>query len=61
MTEYLAFGLGFYIGLALKNPEGFIKADAASLVRGLIIGILIWPIGVIVETVWAIQRLNEKD
>jgi hypothetical protein len=51
MTHYLVFGIGFYIGAAIKDPQGFSDADAASLIRGLIIGILFWPIGLIIQLI----------
>lgn len=58
MTLYLTFGLGFYLGLALKNPKGFVDAGAGDLIRGVLLGILFWPIGLIVQVIWAINKLN---
>ena len=59
---YLAIGLGFYVGLALKDPKGFIDANSAALIRGFLLGVIFWPIGVVVQTVFAIDELrNEKD
>lgn len=55
---YFAFGVGFYVGLALKDPRGFVKADTASLLRGIVLGIVFWPIGLIVQTVFAIGKLK---
>ena len=56
---YLAFGLGFYIGMSVKDPTGFIKADAASLLRGLILAFIAWPVGLIFSVYLAIEELNE--
>ena len=50
---YLAFGLGFYIGMSV------IKADAASLLRGLILAFIAWPVGLIFSVYLAIEELNE--
>lgn len=55
---YLALGVGFYIGLALKDPTGFIEATAASLLRGVLIGIFFWPIGMILEVIMALENLK---
>lgn len=56
---YLVFGFGFYLGLALKDPKGFINADVDSMTRGMFLGILFWPVGLIVQTHWAINKLSE--
>lgn len=56
---YFAFGIGFYIGLCSKDPRGFVNASAAAILRGLLLGILFWPIGLIVRTVWAINELSK--
>ncbi len=58
---YFTFGLGLYLGLALKDPKGFLKADAAGLMRGLILGILFWPIGLIVQVLFVIDQLEGVD
>lgn len=55
---YFAFGVGFYLGLAVKDPKGFTDADAASLIRGLLLGIVFWPIGLIVQIIFALGELN---
>ena len=48
---YFTFGLGLYIGLALNNPMSFLDANASGLIRGLILGILLWPICIIIRIV----------
>jgi hypothetical protein len=55
LSHYLAIGVGMYAGMCLKDPSGFVKADAASLLRGLIIGIPFWPIGVIIQLIWILK------
>jgi len=42
---YFSVGVGFYIGLSLHNPKGFINANAAALIRGFLLGVPFWPIG----------------
>jgi hypothetical protein len=61
MIIYLAFGLGFYIGLSLKDPQGFVKASLASLLRGLLLGIFFWPIGLIVQTYFSLNLLKRSS
>ena len=58
MIYYFMFGLGFYIGLACKDPEGFVEANASSLLRGLLLGIVFWPVGLIVQVFAALTRLQ---
>jgi hypothetical protein len=58
---YFTFGLGFYIGLVAKEPEGFVEAKTAALLRGLLLGIVFWPIGLIVQVVFAIMKLSEAE
>jgi hypothetical protein len=43
--------MGLYVGLALKNPMRFLEANTAGLIRGLILGILFWPIGIMIELI----------
>lgn len=56
---YLAFGLGFYIGMSVKDPTGFLQANPAGLIRGLILGFIVWPVGLIFSVYLAIEELNE--
>lgn len=42
---WFSIGVGFYLGLAVKNPIGFVEADAAALIRGFLLGIPFWPVG----------------
>ena len=58
MVEYFVFGLGLYIGMCINNPTGFVKATAAGLLRGILLCILLWPIGLIVGVVSAIEKLR---
>lgn len=47
MALYLTFGLGFYIGLAVNNPDSFRNASVMSIVRGLVLALLLWPLALI--------------
>lgn len=60
MLEYLIFGAGFYIGMCAKDPSGFIDADLASIIRGLLIGLVFWPIGLTVQIIFAIIDFRGK-
>lgn len=59
MFEYLIFGCGMYVGMALNNPQSFTKADSASLIRGAILCFLIWPIGLISKLIMILLEPNE--
>ena len=48
---YLCIGIGFYLGLSLNNPMSFLDADAAGLIRGFILAVPFWPIGVIIKLI----------
>jgi hypothetical protein len=48
---WLSIGLGFYLGLWMNNPLGWMKASAASLLRGLLLGIPFWPVGIVIKIV----------
>lgn len=50
---YLFFGLGFYIGLALNNPKSFRNVHLASIIRGLVFAIILWPISLITYPLWS--------
>ena len=55
LVGYLLVGVGFYVGAAVKDPRGFSDASAASLIRGLIIGIPFWPIGLIIQLIYVMR------
>jgi hypothetical protein len=61
LSYYLIFGIGFYIGLALKDTRSFLNANIESILRGLLLGIIFWPIGLIIQIVFAIQDLKPKN
>lgn len=60
IIEYLIFGAGFYIGLALNNPSSFVDADAAALLRGILLCFVFWPIGLIIKLILVIGNPNER-
>jgi len=41
---YLIFGLGFYIGAAIKSLDTYKDATAFEKLKGLVGGILLWPL-----------------
>ncbi len=53
---YITFGLGFYTGLALKSYKTFRKATVLGVISGIILGVLIWPAGILIQHV-----LNTED
>jgi len=48
MTYYLLIGIGFYIGLAITRRDTFQKATVWSVIKGILLGILLWPVGIYV-------------
>lgn len=44
---YLAIGLGFYTGVALCRPHTFRGAPVLAIIRGVLFGILLWPLSVV--------------
>jgi hypothetical protein len=61
MDYYLTFGLGFYTAASLFNLHTFKSATPMSVLRGLLLGVLLWPIGVIVILGLSYQGRNEKN
>lgn len=61
LAVYFSFGLGFYTGLALKDPMGFVNASSADLIRGLLLGIVFWPIGLVIQIIFTIERMNNGN
>lgn len=55
LTHYLAIGTGFYVGTALGNLSSFVNASLAGLFRGLLVGFVAWPIGVILQLIFAVK------
>lgn len=43
MIYYLMIGFGFYLSAALIRKESFKYASVSSIIRGLVIGIFLWP------------------
>lgn len=56
---YFAAGIGFYIGIAMKDPKSFVKADMASLLRGLLLGLVAWPLGMVVQLYFCMEEMNQ--
>ena len=44
---YLSFGLGFYIGLAMNNPDSYRDATKKEIAIGVVVALLLWPIAVV--------------
>ena len=44
MITYLIFGLGFYVGAAVKAHRLFANVGTVSILKGLFFGILLWPL-----------------
>jgi len=42
-------GVGFYTGVALCNKHTFKEADLMSILRGICLGVLIWPVGILIK------------
>jgi len=48
IIEYFIFGLGFYTGVAILKRDTYKDASFGSVARGLIFGVLLWPIAMYV-------------
>jgi len=46
MMVYFAIGLGFYLGVSLCRLDSFKDATVPAILRGFILGLLLWPIGI---------------
>lgn len=60
LALYLAIGLGMYIGMYLNNPMSFTNASAASLLRGVLLCWILWPIGLITKLIVIFMEPIEK-
>lgn len=60
IAEYLIFGAGLYIGLALNSYTSFMDADAGALLRGFLLCFIFWPIGLVIKLIVVIGELNER-
>jgi hypothetical protein len=60
LIMYFTFGAGFYVGLASHKPKAFIDADSASLIRGFLMGVVLWPVGLTFQVILALQDLDKK-
>ena len=49
LTGYFAFGIGFYLAFTMCNIKSFMDASAADILRGILVGLVLWPIGLIVQ------------
>jgi hypothetical protein len=60
VSEYFIFGAGFYVGMCSMNPVGFVEAPLVGIIRGLLIGFVLWPVGLIWNVVVAIDELKDR-
>jgi len=47
LALYLYAGVLVYTGAAIARRHTFRNATVASIVRGAVIGILVWPVGLV--------------
>jgi hypothetical protein len=55
---WFSIGIGFYLGQWMNNPLGWLEATAAGLIRGVLICIPFWPIGIVIKIV---QIMTEPE
>lgn len=55
-TPYLLVGLGVWLAASAANMESFRGASVISILRGLLLGLLLWPIGLVV-----LAHVNNKE
>lgn len=60
LSYYFIFGLGFYVGMSLKDPKVFIGTDLAGVLKGLLLGLVFWPLGIVVQGILAIEGTNQS-
>lgn len=58
MITYLTIGIIFYAYCCYKNPTSFKDASIASIARGLVFGILLWPAAMVF--VWRNRESNRN-
>ena len=44
---YLLIGVSFYIGVAISRRDSFKNATIWSIIKGLFLGLILWPVGII--------------
>jgi len=47
MIYYLLVGLGVYLAASASNPNSFKGASLFAIAKGAILGMLLWPIGLV--------------
>jgi len=48
MIWYLSFGIGFWLGAALKSTDAMRAASLKDFVYGILFGVFLWPIAILV-------------
>ena len=48
MIVYLTIGLGVYLAASAAHSSSFKDASFISIVKGILFGLLLWPIGLVV-------------
>lgn len=54
LIAYIFTGIGFYFGLCLKNIKAFQYATTADIIRGLLLGLIFWPVGLVVQLIFVL-------
>ena len=57
---YLLIGLGVYMGVAAATPDSFAHATAAGIIRGLLLGVIAWPMAVVIVTILRTYEERKK-
>lgn len=60
MRQYLLIGLIFYIIIAILRYKSFKNADIAGLFRGILFGIVFWPLAMIM-TLMSMPKKDEDE
>ena len=61
LLGYLLLGIGFYIGMVLNNHKTFIGAPTSSVINGLLLGLVFWPIGMVVKLIMVIVPIMNSE
>lgn len=64
LKAYIIFGAWFYLYMAVTNIHTFKDADYKSILRGLLFGLLLWPLALYWIVLWlhrpAIPKIKPK-
>jgi hypothetical protein len=62
MWIYLLLGLAFYSGVSLARLETFKKATLYGILRGILLGVFLWPIAaILLVAIYSKEKSESKE